>query len=69
MAKKSWSLKKVVGKESFWPWKLSSAFKWKPLDFQMKIVDNLVFRVLYVVEAIVLVSTLCFFYLCCGCHI
>ncbi|EOX93151.1 hypothetical protein QUC31_003998 [Theobroma cacao] len=70
MAKKSWSLKKVVvGKESIWPWKLSSGFKWKRLDFQMKIVDNLVFRVLYVVEAIVLVSTLCFFYLCCGCHI
>ncbi|OMP07637.1 hypothetical protein COLO4_07174 [Corchorus olitorius] len=69
--KKSWSLKKlVVGKESKWPWKFSaSAFKWKRNDFQMKIVDNLVFRVLYVVEAIVLVSTLCFFYLCCGCHI
>ncbi|KAB2004054.1 hypothetical protein CXB51_027807 [Gossypium anomalum] len=68
MGMKNWSVKK---KERFWgSWKLSSAFKWKkPIDFQVKIIDNLVFRVLYVVEAVVLVSTLCFFYLCCGCNI
>ncbi|KAJ9685957.1 hypothetical protein PVL29_015036 [Vitis rotundifolia] len=56
-----WSLKlkKVVK-----PWRLS-AFSWKKLS----IVDDLVFKILYVLEAIVLVSTLCFFFLCCGCHI
>ncbi|KAJ4729023.1 putative Transmembrane protein [Melia azedarach] len=69
MAKKAWSLKKVVSKESFvWPWKLSGAFKWKRLDFQMTIIDDLIFKIMYVVEAVVLVSTLCFFFLCCGCH-
>ncbi|XP_010522078.1 PREDICTED: uncharacterized protein LOC104800829 [Tarenaya hassleriana] len=54
------------------PWRRlsSSAMKWKRLDFIQKgIMDNVVFRVMYVVEALVLVSTLCFFYLCCGCHI
>ncbi|MBA0617925.1 hypothetical protein Godav_027334, partial [Gossypium davidsonii] len=52
MGMKNWSVKK----ERFWgSWKLSSAFKWKkPIDFQVKIIDNLVFRVLYVVEAVVL---------------
>ncbi|KDP46157.1 hypothetical protein JCGZ_06668 [Jatropha curcas] len=71
MAKKAlWSFKKVgIKKDQLWPWKVSiSSFKWKPIGFQLKIIDNLVFRFLYVVEAIVLVSTLCFFYLCCGCH-
>ncbi|XP_043814531.1 uncharacterized protein LOC122724076 [Manihot esculenta] len=70
MAKKSWSLKKVgINKDQLWPWRISiSSFKWKRLDFQLKIIDTLVFKILYVVEAIVLVSTLCFFYLCCGCH-
>ncbi|KAJ9159976.1 hypothetical protein P3X46_025421 [Hevea brasiliensis] len=70
MAKKVWFLKKVgINKDHLWPWKISlSSFKWKHVDFQLKIIDNLVFKILYVVEAIVLVSTLCFFYLCCGCH-
>ncbi|ESQ36265.1 hypothetical protein EUTSA_v10009210mg [Eutrema salsugineum] len=48
----------------------SSSFKWKSVEIlQTEIVDGVVFKVLYVVEALVLVSTLCFFYLCCGCHI
>jgi hypothetical protein len=70
MAKKTWSLKKVMmKKDQLWPWKISG-IKWKRgLDFQLNIIDNLVFKVLYVAEAVVLVSTLCFFYLCCGCHI
>ncbi|CAN0913967.1 hypothetical protein LINGRAHAP2_LOCUS28253, partial [Linum grandiflorum] len=31
-----------------------------------KIIDKFVFRVMYVAEAVVLVSTLCFFYVVCG---
>ncbi|CAN8295303.1 unnamed protein product [Cochlearia groenlandica] len=48
----------------------TTSFKWKRVEMiQMEIVDGVVFKVMYVVEAFVLVSTLCFFYLCCGCHI
>uniref|UniRef100_A0A1J3GG62 Uncharacterized protein n=3 Tax=Noccaea caerulescens TaxID=107243 RepID=A0A1J3GG62_NOCCA len=48
----------------------SSSFKWKRVEIlQLDIVDGVVFKVMYVVEALVLVSTLCFFYLFCGCHI
>ncbi|KAF5954828.1 hypothetical protein HYC85_007684 [Camellia sinensis] len=68
MEMKVWSLKKV--KKELWPWSLSD-FKWKKPHFQLQkisIVDDLLFRILSVFEAIVLVSTLCFFFLCCGCH-
>ncbi|KAL9419957.1 hypothetical protein AB3S75_037677 [Citrus x aurantiifolia] len=74
MAKKgTWLLKKVVSKKRLtWPWKQltgAGAFKWKrSIDFQMKIIDDLVFKIMYAVEAVVLVSTLAFFFLCCGCH-
>jgi len=70
MAKKTWPSKKVMtGKDRLYPWKFSG-IKWKRgLDFHLNIIDNLVFKVLYVAEAAVLVSTLCFFCLCCGCHI
>jgi len=49
----------------------SSSAKWKRVEIIMltEIVDGVVYKVMYVVEAFVLVSTLCFFYLCCGCHI
>ncbi|KAJ0244937.1 Transmembrane protein [Hirschfeldia incana] len=48
----------------------SSSFKWKRVDIlHTEIVDGVVYNVMYVVEGVVLVSTLCFFYLCCGCHI
>ncbi|XP_030519029.1 uncharacterized protein LOC115732507 [Rhodamnia argentea] len=75
MAKKrAWSLKKAMAAMSRErrPWKLPG-IKWKgkkslSLGFQMAVVDGVVFRIVSVVEAVVLVSTLCFFYLCCGCH-
>ncbi|XP_054793261.1 uncharacterized protein LOC129298843 [Prosopis cineraria] len=56
-------LKKVMRR----PWRLSS-FRFKRLDLQTTIMDTVVFKILSVVEAVVLVSTLCFFFLCCGCH-
>jgi len=68
MGKKSsmlW-LKKV--KNEIWPWRFS-VFRWKRLDYlQTTFMDTVVFRILSVAEAVVLVSTVCFFYLCCGCH-
>ncbi|XP_050383364.1 uncharacterized protein LOC126800117 [Argentina anserina] len=65
---KSWSLKKVISKE-LWPRKFSSVFRWKRVDLRLTIIDDIIFKILSVVEAVVLVSTLCFFFLCCGCHI
>lgn len=48
-----------------------SSFGLKRFDFdlQSRIVDKVVFKLLYVLEAVVVVSTLCFFFLCCGCNI
>ncbi|KAK7276755.1 hypothetical protein RIF29_17901 [Crotalaria pallida] len=62
---RKWWLKKMMKKEYF-----SSAFRWnKPLHLRANnIMDTVVFKVVSVVEGVVLVSTLCFFYLCCGCH-
>ncbi|KAG6642188.1 hypothetical protein CIPAW_09G126200 [Carya illinoinensis] len=45
-----------------------SAFRWKRLNLKLSFVDDLLFRIASVFEAIVLVARLCFFYLCCGCH-
>ncbi|PKI55707.1 hypothetical protein CRG98_023923 [Punica granatum] len=33
------------------------------------VIDKMVFKILSAVEVVVLLSTLCFFLLCCGCHI
>ncbi len=67
MGKKLWSMK-TVSKEQ-WPRRLFTTFRWKRLDFQTIVIKGVVFKMLSVVEAVVLVSTLCFFYLCCGCNI
>ncbi|KAL4298821.1 uncharacterized protein LOC130941874 [Arachis stenosperma] len=69
-SKKLW-LKKLVKKEL---WQFTRLFScasfrgWKRLDIQTTVVDTVVFKILSAVEAVVLVSTLCFFYLCCGCN-
>ncbi|CAN1150307.1 hypothetical protein LINPERPRIM_LOCUS18289 [Linum perenne] len=62
-----WIIRKLkFNKESLkWRWKfLSSAFKSK----RIKIVDDVLFRIASVLEAIALVATVAFFYLCCGCN-
>ncbi|KAK4751151.1 hypothetical protein SAY87_004633 [Trapa incisa] len=48
-----------------------AAMRWKKMatSIRVSIFDTVLFKVVSVVEAIALVSTLCFFYLCCGCHI
>uniref|UniRef100_A0A7N0T356 Uncharacterized protein n=1 Tax=Kalanchoe fedtschenkoi TaxID=63787 RepID=A0A7N0T356_KALFE len=57
----------------WWGWRKRfpnlPSFRWKGLDLQGRIVEKLVFKLLYILEAVVVVSTLCFFFLCCGCHI
>ncbi|KAK6268510.1 hypothetical protein QUC31_012670 [Theobroma cacao] len=66
---KRWVLFKRLIKKESWRWKfLGSAFKWKRLNIQLSFVDDVLFRIASVLEAIFLVATLCFFYLCCGCH-
>ncbi|KAK8330986.1 hypothetical protein V6Z11_A10G043500 [Gossypium hirsutum] len=63
---------KRLMKKELWRWKfLGSAFKWKKipsLTIQLSFIDDVLFKIASVLEAIFLVSTLCFFYLCCGCH-
>ncbi|KAE9606317.1 hypothetical protein Lalb_Chr10g0106611 [Lupinus albus] len=65
LGKKSsfWWLKKVMRKEY-----LSCVFRWKRLHVQTTIMDTIIFKILSLVEPIVLLSTLCFFYFCYGGH-
>lgn len=64
MAKKTRSLKKVMtGKDPSYPWKFSGQMETRSWFS----VQHNRFKVLYVAEAIVLASTLCFFHLC-GCY-
>ncbi|TYH48106.1 hypothetical protein ES332_D10G045600v1 [Gossypium tomentosum] len=69
---KRWMLFKRLMKKELWRWKfLGSAFKWKnmpSLNIHLSFIDDVLFKIASVLEAIFLVSTLCFFYLCCGCH-
>ncbi|CAK7350247.1 unnamed protein product [Dovyalis caffra] len=68
--RKMWLFKRLKLKES-WRWRLKflgSAFKWKRLNIQLSFFDDLIFKIVSVLEAIVLVIPLCFFFLCCGCH-
>jgi hypothetical protein len=67
--KNRWMFFKRLRRET-WRWNLvGTAFKWRRMNLlQMSFLDDMIFRILSVFEAIVLVATLCFFYLCCGCH-
>ncbi|KAL7212613.1 hypothetical protein ACSBR2_015323 [Camellia fascicularis] len=63
--------KKKDSSRSWWRcWRFrSSGFRWKGLNFRHWFVDGFLFKILSVFEAILLLGTLCFFYLCCGCHV
>ncbi|KAK7387023.1 hypothetical protein VNO78_27481 [Psophocarpus tetragonolobus] len=66
----SWSFKKL-SKELLSGKFSSSSFCVKPKRLHIHtttIVDTVVFKIVSVVEGVVIVSTLCVFYLCCGCH-
>lgn len=48
---------------------LGSAFKWRRVtNLQISFVDDLLFKIVSMLEAVVLGGALCFFFLCCGCH-
>ncbi|KAL5577193.1 hypothetical protein UlMin_018892 [Ulmus minor] len=51
-----------------WKFLFGSAFKWKRVNLKLSFFDDVLFRVVSVFEAIVLVITVGFFYLCCGCN-
>nr|KYP52244.1 hypothetical protein KK1_025848 [Cajanus cajan] len=65
----SWSFKRLS--KDLWPRKLSSS-SFRPKRrlhlHATTIVDTVVFKIVSVVEGVVIVSTLCVFYLCCGCN-
>ncbi|ESQ39778.1 hypothetical protein EUTSA_v10001093mg [Eutrema salsugineum] len=42
--------------------------KWKRLNLKMSFFETLKFRFMSIIEAMVLVSKLAFFFLCCGCR-
>lgn len=55
-----------------WRWrnrKSSTGVRWKKkFNLHLWLVDSFLFKIVSVFEAIVLVSKLCFFFVCCGCH-
>ncbi|XP_044497539.1 uncharacterized protein LOC123219598 [Mangifera indica] len=63
---KRWVLFRGLIKKESLTWKFLG--KWKRLNLQLSFIDDICFKFLSVFEAVVLVSTLCFFFLCCGCH-
>lgn len=52
----------------FEQWKKSWTFSKSSTIFSSWIVDGFLFKIVSVFEGVVLVSALCFFFLCCGCH-
>ncbi|KAL7089327.1 hypothetical protein ACP275_13G180600 [Erythranthe tilingii] len=62
---------KGSGSGGAWPWKLKSTagLRWKKrFNLHLWFVDGFLFKIVSIFEAVFLVSTLCFFFLCCGCH-
>ncbi|AED95366.1 hypothetical protein AtNW77_Chr5g0130161 [Arabidopsis thaliana] len=46
---------------------LGGGLKWKRLNLKMTFLETLRYRIMSIIEAMVLVSKLAFFFLCCGC--
>ncbi|XP_050936489.1 uncharacterized protein LOC127144488 [Cucumis melo] len=65
-----WTIfKRSLRKESRKMKLLGSGFKWKRLtNFQISFLDNFLFKIVSMLEGVVLGTTLCFFFLCFGCH-
>lgn len=52
-----------------WKSKSSTGSRWKrKFNLRIWLLDTFLFKIVSIFEAVVLVSKLCFFYLCCGCH-
>ncbi|XP_051135999.1 uncharacterized protein LOC127254769 [Andrographis paniculata] len=46
----------------------SAGFRWKRrFSLRHWLIDTCLFKIVSILEAVVLVSRLCFFFLCCGC--
>ncbi|XP_076897224.1 uncharacterized protein LOC143550471 [Bidens hawaiensis] len=61
--------KRLHGKTRKGIWKKLRSPEWKTkFNVRQWFMDHVLFKILSVCEAVVLVSTLCFFYLCCGCQ-
>ncbi|WOK95673.1 hypothetical protein Cni_G04380 [Canna indica] len=70
VGKRGWFTK--LNKEHHWPpWKLrfSAPWRWKRPKLRLTFLDDLSFHVLYFLEAVILSTGLCCFFLCCGCHL
>ncbi|KAK9706933.1 hypothetical protein RND81_07G161800 [Saponaria officinalis] len=71
--KKSWFVRKLMNKEA-WRWRLLSnggilKIKWKRINMiKLSVFHDIYFKIISTFEAVFLVSTLCLFFLCCGCH-
>ncbi|PWA91571.1 hypothetical protein CTI12_AA007790 [Artemisia annua] len=59
-------------RKGIWKKLKNPGLRWKTTKFNVVhkwFVDRFLFKIASVVEAVVLVSQLCFFYLCCGCSL
>ncbi|KAG0455276.1 hypothetical protein HPP92_024568 [Vanilla planifolia] len=63
--------KRLRGRSRFYLLSFSTAWRWKRVSLSLRIslLHDLAFRVLYVLEAVVLIAIVCLFYLFCGCHV
>ncbi|KAK7291064.1 hypothetical protein RIF29_05933 [Crotalaria pallida] len=63
---KKWLFKRL--RKKFWKCTfLRSAFHWKRLHWPPLLMNNVIFKIMFTFETIVLVLMLSFFYLCFGC--
>ncbi|KAK7359635.1 hypothetical protein VNO77_01597 [Canavalia gladiata] len=68
VGKKRWLFKRLRKESLRWKY-FWSAFKWKKFStLPVSFMNDVAFKVVSAFEAILLVLTACFFYLCCGCH-
>ncbi|KAL2930732.1 Transient receptor potential cation channel subfamily V member 2 [Bienertia sinuspersici] len=55
-----------------WRWRVLSSgfrFRWKRLNMiKFSFFNDVYFKIISAFEAVFIVSSLCFFFLCCGCH-
>ncbi|KAL8460885.1 hypothetical protein ACS0TY_031603 [Phlomoides rotata] len=53
----------------WWKLKSSAGLRWKKrFNLHIWFVDDILFKIVSVFEGIFLVSTVCVFFICCGCH-
>ncbi|KAF8118580.1 hypothetical protein N665_0004s0061 [Sinapis alba] len=68
MGKKTFSIFKTRKERTRLKFLGLGGLKWKRLNLKMSFFETLKFRIMSILEAMVLVSKLGFFFLCCGCR-